>query len=157
MGGVAVGAGEPVFIDPLTGQLFYTPIVPSSKQFKHNINNMADESEIIYKLRPVTFNYNDDNNGHVLQQDLYDENGNAIKQFGLIAEEVYEVIPSFVKNNYRDKTSIFTVDYAKLTPLLLNEIQKMNKKVSDLTDDNKKMGEIIKDLIIRIQSLEAKA
>jgi hypothetical protein len=85
-------------------------IVPSSIKFKHNIEDMGLDSEVIYQLRPVTFIYNED----VTEK----------KQYGLIAEEVEKVIPDIVIKN--KDGSIHTVQYHVLPPLLLNEAQKQH-------------------------------
>lgn len=93
-------------------------IAVSSRRFKENIHDMSDYSSDIYKLRPVTFNYTvgDD---HSLQS-------------GLIAEEVASVMPALVVN---DKEGLpQTVKYHDLPALLLNEIQKLSKRVQALEE-----------------------
>jgi trimeric autotransporter adhesin len=136
-----------VNVNPL-GQLgFFVPI-PSSKKYKHDIEDMGVDSEIIYKLRPVTFKYNADD---------------AIG-YGLIAEESDEVFPYLTTMHWERQDEIYSVDYAKLPALLLNEVQKINKSVNELKEkdltiedlraDNQAMKKIISDLLVRIQKLE---
>ncbi len=82
--------------------------VTSSQRFKHNIEDMNEKSANIFKLRPVTFAYNNDET----------EN----RQYGLIAEEVDRVFPDIV---LVDNEGIpYTVQYHVLPVLLLNEMQK---------------------------------
>ena len=101
---VAVGA-LPVLVDA-TGKL---GTVPSSRKYKDNIADMADESSPILKLRPVTFTYKSD--------------AAKTKQFGLIAEEeVYDVLPALVVRGADGQ--IETVKYHELATLLLNELIK---------------------------------
>ncbi len=76
---------------------------------------MGDKSSNILKLRPVTFNY------------IRNPMAPAV---GLIAEEVYEIMPELVAHNTRDE--IETIKYQDLIPLMLNEIQKLNKRISEL-------------------------
>jgi hypothetical protein len=101
--GVSI-AGATVTIDG-AGQLGVTP--PSSRRYKNNITDMADASSPIMQLRPVIFTYKSDKT-HSLQ-------------YGLIAEEVAEIMPQLViyQNGQPE-----TVKYHELPVLLLNEFQK---------------------------------
>jgi hypothetical protein len=91
-------------------------VAVSSRKYKDNINDMGSLSEDIYKLRPVSFNYNTGQDRSL--------------QTGLIAEEVYEVMPSLVI--YDKSGEPQTVKYHDLPALLLNELQKLAKRVSEL-------------------------
>jgi hypothetical protein len=91
-------------------------IAVSSRRYKENIIDMDEYSSAILKLRPVTFNY-------VVGDDF-------TPQSGLIAEEVAEIMPSLVVN---DKEGLpQTVKYHDLAALLLNEIQKLHKRIAVL-------------------------
>lgn len=91
-------------------------IAVSSARFKENIADMNDYSSPVLKLRPTTFNYTVGED-HSLQG-------------GLIAEEVAEVMPSLV---VYDKEGLpQTVKYHDLPVLLLNELQKLNKRIEEL-------------------------
>ena len=95
----------------------------SAARFKKNITDMNEASEDIYKLRPVTFNYKVDGT-HVNEED------SKLIQYGLIAEEVLEVMPQLVIYNL--KGEVESLRYRCLVPMLLNEIQKLNKRVEEL-------------------------
>jgi fibronectin-binding autotransporter adhesin len=110
--GVTAAGGVPVVIN--VGGTLGT--VVSSRRFKHNIKNMADCSDIIYQLNPVTFAYNDD-----IEE---------VKQYGLIAEEVDAVFPNIVVKNKDGQAE--TVQYHILPVLLLNEIKKLNARITAL-------------------------
>jgi hypothetical protein len=102
----------PVLIDS-NGQL---GTISSSLRYKENVDDMGSTSERLYDLRPVTFNY----------KDRYPE----FKSFGLIAEEVEESMPELV---ILDREGLpETVKYLDLIPMLLNEIQKLEKRVKEL-------------------------
>jgi hypothetical protein len=94
----------------------------SSREFKTNIQDMANQSREIYNLRPVTFNYKPDGT-HVSQED------SLLKQYGLIAEEVEEIIPELAKYNKEGKVE--SVRYLNLIPMLLNELQKLRKEFDE--------------------------
>lgn len=94
----------------------------SSKKFKDNVVDMDNLSSDIMKLRPVAFNYN--------------VGADRSLQTGLIAEEVHEVMPQLV---VYDKTGApQTVKYHDLPALLLNEIQKLNKRMEILEGNHVK-------------------
>ncbi len=140
--GVPVGlTGITVFVDA-AGQL---GTVVSSRKFKHSIEDMDHiDSENIYKLRPVTFVYNNDESHE--------------KQYGLIAEEVETVFPALVVRD--EKGAPYTVRYHLLPMLLLNEVQKLNNIVQDQTitinelkEDSKKFGAIMQGFIESISML----
>lgn len=88
--------------------------VSSSRRYKKNIQDMFDESNAIYHLRPVTFEYKQYSN----------------KSYGLIAEEVEKTFPELVVHNEEGLPE--SVKYHDLPVLLLNEIQKLNKRINHL-------------------------
>lgn len=89
----------------------------SSRDFKENIEDIQDYSDIIYKMRPVSFNYKDEcTKGR--------EEDGALKQYGLIAEEVEELDEGLVAYNKEGKP--YSIRYHFIPILLLNEVQKLN-------------------------------
>jgi hypothetical protein len=108
--GVTVSSGVEVFINS-GGQL---GTVNSSLRFKEDVHDMGDASSAILRLRPVTYRY---------KQPYAD--GSKPIDYGLIAEEVAEVYPDLVVKGADGK--IQTVQYQKLTPMLLNELQKQHR------------------------------
>lgn len=77
---------------------------------------MGDASEAIYNLRPTTFTYK----------------GSTETHYGLIAEEVDQVMPNLVV--YDKSGDPQTVMYHELPALLLNEIQKLRKELTELKE-----------------------
>ncbi len=106
--GVKTGlAGTAVVIDA-NGQL---GTISSSRRYKEDIQPMADASDRLLQLRPVQFRYKKP-----------DANGEKPIQYGLIAEEVAEVLPELVVTNKDGQPE--TVAYHLLPAMLLNELQK---------------------------------
>ena len=89
-------------------------VTVSSRKYKDNIQDMGDASNKLYNLRPTTFNYK----------------GSTDTSYGLIAEEVAEVMPNLVV--YDKSGDPQTVMYHELPALLLNEIQKLRKEIDEL-------------------------
>lgn len=112
--GSTVGvSGVPVVVDN-TGLM---GTVVSSRRYKENISDMDDASRPIMDLRPVTFN---------LKNDKTHE-----RRFGLIAEEVEEIIPDLVVLNKDGDPE--TVKYQDLPVLLLNELQRQHNIIAELS------------------------
>jgi len=109
------GSPAVVTIDTITGQL---GIIPSALKFKENIQDINEESSPILDLRPVTFNYKTD--------------PTHTKHFGLIAEEVNEILPILVIKN--GASEILGVKYHELATLLLNELIKTNARLAVLEE-----------------------
>jgi hypothetical protein len=93
----------------------------SSRRFKEDIQDMNDASSGLLRLRPVTYRY----------QKAY-EDGSKPLDYGLIAEEVAEVYPDLVVRGKDGQ--IETVQYHKLVPMLLNELQKEHETPQTLLD-----------------------
>lgn len=110
MDGVGISGGVAVYINS-SGQL---GTVNSSIRFKEDVHDMDDASSAIYRLRPVTFRY----------KQPYADSSRPV-EYGLIAEEVAKVYPDLVVKGANGK--IQTVQYQKLTPMLLNELQKQHR------------------------------
>ena len=96
-----------------TGQL---GVVSSSIRYKEDVHSMGASSDRLLKLRPVTFRYKQ-----------ADENGHKPEQYGLIAEDVANVMPELVV--YNEKGQPETVAYQALLPMLINELQKADRNI----------------------------
>ena len=104
----------PVVVDS-SGQL---GTISSSRRFKEDIHDMADISRRLLQLRPVTFRYT-----------RAFGNGTKPVQFGLIAEEVAETFPELAVRNAQG--DVETVHYETLNVLLLNELQRMHREMTE--------------------------
>ncbi len=107
-----------------TGQIVRST---SSRRYKKDIVPIDINTTSIYKLRPVSYNsYTDDS-----------------RHFGLIAEEVAEVIPELasyakesqvIKGSNSEKMIPDAVQYPLLSVLLLKEVQKHEQTIIELND-----------------------
>ena len=96
-----------------TGQL---GTVASSRRYKDGIKDMGKDSHNLMGLRPVTFHYKSD--------------PAKTKSYGLIAEEVQELMPSLVILDEEGKPE--SVKYHEMPAILLNELQKALKRIEEL-------------------------
>ncbi len=128
--------GTAVFIDS-SGKL---GTITSSRRFKEEIKPMAQASEGLFALKPVTFRYK---KGIDPQR---------IPQFGLVAEDVEAVNPDLVVRDEGDKVN--TVRYDAVNAMLLNEFLKEHRKVQQqeatITQLKKDFGATIAQLTARL-------
>jgi hypothetical protein len=115
-GGVVGHSGLQVFVDA-SGRLGTTV---SSARFKQDIQPLAGLSSLIHRLEPVTFRYRPEQ-----------ERGNAL-QYGLIAEQVAQVMPDLVIRDGEGRP--FSVKYDTLPTLLLAEIQRLERERASQAD-----------------------
>lgn len=84
--------------------------------------SLLGSTDWLYQLRPVSYNFTADKT--------------KSKQYGLIAEEAEEVVkdfyPELVSHSATNPTQIESVNYSKLIVPLLNEMQRLNDRVSEL-------------------------
>ncbi len=110
--------------------------VSSSRRYKEDIHDMAGASDGLLRLRPVTFRY----------KKPYADGSKPV-QYGLIAEEVAEVFPDLVARNKDGQVE--TVQYWKLSAMLLNEIQKLSVHRSEderqIAQDEQRIGDLSRD------------
>ena len=120
--GSTVSGGVAVFVSP-TGRLGTTT---SAARYKEAIKPMADASEAILSLQPVTFRYK-----HELDPA-------GIPQFGLVAEQVEKVNPDLVARDEEGKP--YSVRYDAVNAMLLNEFLKEHRKVEAQSSEIADLG-----------------
>ncbi|MGA8492945.1 MAG: tail fiber domain-containing protein [Terriglobales bacterium] len=130
--------GSEVFVNA-AGQL---GTVKSSLRYKHEIADIGDESDVLMQLRPVSFYY---------KPELDDT---QTRQYGLVAEEVAKVAPELVVFN-EDGTPE-TVRYHFVNAMLLNEVQKQQRRIEDQQKANEQQRDTIANQQAEIQDLAAR-
>ncbi|MFA6016940.1 MAG: tail fiber domain-containing protein [Patescibacteria group bacterium] len=112
-GYVGIGTAAPGYKLDVAGTVYASG---SSRDYKQDIKNLEVDSSKIYNLQPVSYDYKKEykNLGYTLA---------GGRQFGLIAEDAYKVIPELVISKNDKKTA--NIDYEKLSVLLLAELKKL--------------------------------
>lgn len=87
----------------------------SSRRFKKKIKNLKNGLDLVKSLRPVTFEW---------------KNENGFNDIGLIAEEVNEILPMVIAKN--DKGEISGLDYGRLTPILIQAVKELSAEINAL-------------------------
>jgi hypothetical protein len=98
----------------------------SSRRFKDEIKPMEETSEVLYRLKPVSFRYKPE------------IEPTRPPGFGLIAEDVEKIDPDLVARDKEGKP--YSVRYDAVNAMLLNEflkehqtVQELKKQVAELT------------------------
>ena len=109
--------------------------VSSSRRYKENIVDLTTDSTKVLELRTRNFKYKDYTD-RVKKKDAKegDERDEVIvtgkSTFGLIAEEVYEILPEVVSLNKDSAPE--SIDYGLLSVLLIEEVKKLRTEVNTL-------------------------
>jgi hypothetical protein len=138
--GVSVANSATVLINTTTGQL---GTAVSSRRYKEDIQPMYDVSAALLKLRPVTFRYTEP----------YIEGAKPV-EYGLIAEEVAEVLPDLAVFNRDGQPE--TVKYHLLPSFLLAAYQQQSETVRSQSETIRGQAEQIAALERRLGMLEAR-
>jgi hypothetical protein len=163
--GTNISSGSQVYVNS-DNQL---GVITSSRQFKENIQPILNDTELTQRLlalEPVAFNYRDDPQKQ--------------KQYGLIAEDVFKIMPELValkqdeeKIEEMDEKGVkhtkrvpkgepkpYTVCYHLLTPLLLKEVIRLSReneqiiqKNEQLVQENKKLLNMMNNIISKLEKL----
>jgi len=129
--GIFDGSTERMRISSSTGDLYTNDGSVSSlsdKRTKRDIEDLADGIDSLAKLRPVTFKYNG-------KSSLAHDDG--ITRFGLIADEVLEVLPHYVEVGEGDIDGKKVDDYKTLAlgrmfPMAIKAIQEQQEQIEEL-------------------------
>lgn len=109
----------------INGNLCYTGTIGtcSDINYKRNISPITDALTDIIKLNGIKHEWRHDE-----FPDMIWKQGS---EFGLIAQEVNELFPELVNE---DKDGYLYVDYAKLTPILIEAMKEQQKQITELRD-----------------------
>jgi hypothetical protein len=91
---------------------------PSDKRLKKNIKDIDYGLDTIMKLNPKEYDWKKDNRHDI----------------GFIAQEVEEVIPEIVKDKKHFDKEIKTLDYEKLTAVLIRAVQEQQEQINKLEE-----------------------
>jgi hypothetical protein len=86
----------------------------SSIRYKENIEPIKYGLDKVLQMRGVTYNKKD----------------NGVKEIGVIAEEIYEVLPEVVLKN--EEGEIDSVSYGRITAVLIEAIKDLKKEIEEL-------------------------
>lgn len=116
-----------------------TTIYTSDSLLKSNITPISKQVSKIYKLRGVSYNFNNSllENENTVQTETMNSNkqiGRKVEDdkrihYGFIAQEVKKIYPELV---YEDNDGVMGIDYVAFIPLLVEELKKQNEVIEEL-------------------------
>lgn len=98
----------------------------SDERLKQNIQPLNKSLELINKLNPVQYNWND-------KAKELNPNKTDKTDVGVIAQELEKVLPNLVHNIYNDE--FLAVDYVKLIPYLIGAVQELTQEINTLKNN----------------------
>ena len=137
--GSTSSSGAAVFVNA-AGKL---GTVTSSARFKEEVASLDNVGRLLQALRPVSFYYTPE----------FDD-GTRVRQYGLIAEEVAEVMPDLVIRD--DAGAVQSVRYHFLPPLLLAEVQRLERERAALARQVAEQAAAIAELRTLLDGLREK-
>ncbi|HHH52631.1 MAG TPA: hypothetical protein ENK91_03150, partial [Bacteroidetes bacterium] len=75
---------------------------------------------------------------------------------GLIAQEVYKIIPEAVQKPEDESKDLWSMDYEKLIPVLIKGMQQQQETIEDLKEENKTLKQQLQNVMERLDVLEKK-
>jgi hypothetical protein len=100
----------------------YSTTIASDARLKENVEDLNYGLKDVLNIRPVSFDWKDKRNG---QHDI-----------GVIAQEIEKIIPEVVVevDTLNSEDTHKTVDYAKLTSVLIKAIQEQQQQINELKE-----------------------
>ncbi len=133
-------------------------LIASDQQFKNEINNFSNGLEILEEIAPKTY-YLDTNNN-------YGINFPSTLQYGMIAQDVEQVLPSLVSEvtkpaSYDSLGNVLTqeityksLNYNAFIPILISAVKEQNEKIDVQDEKIDSLNTVVDDLNNRLTQLE---
>ena len=115
-----------------TGTTVYVTFLPNS--------DFADTIKTVKKLKPKKFKFKDVEEmeiGDIDEEEQENKEKRILEgdyNIGFIAQEVEEVIPEIVKDKKHFDKEIKTLDYEKLTAVLIKAVQEQQQQINKLEE-----------------------
>lgn len=129
-GNVGIGTAAPTQKLHVVGNICYTGSIAacSDLRYKTNISPIRNSLDKIMLLQGVTYNW---------RQSAFTElNFSDSRQIGFIAQDLEKVFPEMV---FTDDRGYKSIDYSRLTPVLVETIKEQQKQINDILAKLKEM------------------
>ena len=103
------------------------------------------------KLKPKSYIQHSSN----FENGILNINNNSGKEtIGLIAQEVYEVIPEASNKPEDENKELWSMDYIRLIPVLIKGMQQQQQTIQQQKEENQLQNQTIANLEQRLEKLE---
>ncbi len=124
-GRVAIGNRQPFHALEVSGEICSNGIaINSDRRFKQDILPLEESLDKLKKIRVVNYRYKQDQSPHASFPKQI--------QTGVIAQELKLLFPDLVE---KDQQAYHYVDYAKMSPLVLEAVKELEASMKDLSED----------------------
>jgi hypothetical protein len=122
-GGVGIGTSSPSAELHVVGDICYTGSIAacSDARYKEQVTAITDALQTVLALRGVTYTWN--------REAYPDMRFDDQTHLGFIAQEMQKLLPEVVRE---DKDGYLSVDYGRLTPLLVESIKQQQAQIDEL-------------------------
>jgi hypothetical protein len=106
-----------------------TYTVLSDERVKKDIKDIEYGLDTVLALKPRKYNHYVNNkfeNGKVENGDVF------VSKIGLVAQEVYPIVPEIVEKPENEKEGFYSLDYTSLIPVLIKAIQEQQDQIDVL-------------------------
>lgn len=101
----------------------------SDARAKTNVQSLNNGLNIISRLNPVTYNFNESQASSYVRTSTVNQYTGNNTEIGLLAQEVESVLPNLV---FTDDEGRKLVNYTALIPVLIDAVKALQKEVEDL-------------------------
>ena len=122
-----------------------TYTVLSDERVKKDIKDIEYGLNTVLALRPRKYNHYVNNkfeDGKVENGDIF------VSKIGLVAQEVYPIVPEIVEKPENEKEGFFSLDYTSLIPVLIKAIQEQQNQIDILQTTVSILMKKLHDIII---------
>lgn len=117
----------------------------SDKRVKTNIHSLSYGLNDLLKMNPVGY----DHHASTFENEKLIVKDESSKAIGFIAQEMYNIIPEVVSKPKDENTDLWSMDYEKLIPVLVNAIKEQQQQIDA-------QNELIKSQNVKLKALDDK-
>ena len=104
--------------------------LPSDRNYKKNITNLTLGLDLVNKLQPVSYHYKFDADSDPVMYGLIAQDVETALNDAGVAQNTAAILQYEDKKDEKD--SDYSLDYTKLTPILINAVKELSAKITTL-------------------------
>ena len=107
--------------------------LPSDRNYKKNITNLSLGLDLVNKLQPVSYHYKFDADSDPVMYGLVAQDVKTALNDAGVAQNTAAILQYEEKNDEKD--SDYSLDYTKLTPILINAVKELSTEIESLKSE----------------------
>ena len=107
--------------------------LPSDRNYKKNITNLSLGLDLVNKLQPVSYHYKFDADSDPVMYGLVAQDVETALNDAGVAQNTAAILQYEEKNDEKD--SDYSLDYIKLTPILINAVKELSAEIESLKSE----------------------